>query len=61
MILVCVRWYCKYGVSYRDLQEMMSERGVIVDHTTIFRWVPRYAPLMEKRICWDQRYTDASS
>jgi transposase-like protein len=60
IILVCVRWYCKYGVSYRDLEEMMSERGVMVDHTTIFRWVQRYAPLMEKRIRWCQRYTDAS-
>jgi len=60
IILVCVRWYCKYGVSYRDLEEMMSERGVKVDHTTIFRWVQRYAPLMEKRIRWYQRYTGAS-
>jgi hypothetical protein len=33
IILVCVRWYCKYGISYRDLEEMMSERGVKVDHT----------------------------
>ena len=39
IILVCVRWYCKYGISYRDLEEMMSERGVMVDHTTLFRWV----------------------
>ena len=60
IILVCVRWYCKYGISYRDLKEMMSERGVIVDHTTLFRWVQHYAPLMEKRVRWYQRYTDAS-
>jgi transposase, IS6 family len=39
---------------------MMSERGVTVDHTTLFRWVQHYAPLMEKRIRWYQRYTDAS-
>jgi DDE domain len=39
---------------------MMAERGVVVDHTTLFRWVQRYAPLMEKRIRWYQRYTDAS-
>ena len=38
----------------------MSERGVLVDHTTLYRWVQRYAPLMEKRIRWYQRYTDAS-
>lgn len=60
VILVCVRWYCKYGISYRDLEEMMAERAVVVDHTTLFRWVQRYAPLMEKRIRWYQRYTDAS-
>jgi transposase, IS6 family len=60
IILVCVRWYCKYGISYRDLEEMMSERGVTVDHTTLFRWVQHYAPIMEKRIRWYQRYTDAS-
>jgi transposase-like protein len=39
---------------------LMSERGVTVDHTTLFRWVQHYAPLMEKRIRWYQRYTDAS-
>ena len=36
IILLCVRWYCKYGISYRDLAEMMSERGVSVDPCTIF-------------------------
>jgi IS6 family transposase len=45
-----VRWYCKYGVSYRDLAEMMQERGVEVDPSTIFRWVQRYAPEIEKRV-----------
>ena len=45
-----MRWYCKYGISYRDLAEMMSERGVAVDPSTIFRWVQRYAPEIEKRI-----------
>ena len=37
VILLSGRWYCKYGISYRDLTEMMQERGVMVDHTTIFR------------------------
>ena len=60
IILVCVSRYCKYGISYRDLEEMMSERGVTVDHRTLFRWVQHYAPLMEKRMRWYQRYTDAS-
>jgi transposase-like protein len=50
IILLCVRWYCKYGISYRDLAEMMQERGVTVDPSTIFRWVQRYAPEIEKRI-----------
>ncbi len=35
---VGVRWYCKYGISYRELQEMLAERGVNVDHSTIYRW-----------------------
>jgi len=52
IILGCVRWYCKYGISYRDLEEMMQERGVDVDHTTIYRWVQHYAPEMEKRLRW---------
>jgi transposase-like protein len=50
IILLCVRWYCKYEISYRDLAEMMEERGVNVDPSTIFRWVQRYAPEMEKRV-----------
>ncbi len=44
LILLCVRWYLRYAVSYRDLEEMMRERGLCVDHTTIYRWVQRYAP-----------------
>ena len=40
-ILLCVRWYCRYQLSYRDLQERMCERGLSVDHTTIYRWVQR--------------------
>ena len=54
LILLCVRWYCKYGISYRDLEEMMGERGVAVDHTTLYRWVQRYAPELEKRTLWYQ-------
>jgi transposase-like protein len=50
IILLCVRWYCKYGISYRNLAEMMQERGVEVDPSTIFRWVQRYAPEIEKRV-----------
>ena len=50
IILVCVRWYCKYGISYRDLAEMMQERGADVDPSTIMRWGHRYAPELEKRV-----------
>ncbi len=49
IILLCVRWYLRYGLSYRDLEEMMAERGLGVDHTTIYRWVQSYAPELEKR------------
>jgi transposase-like protein len=52
VILWAVRWYCRYGISYRDLEEMLAERGIDVDHTTIYRWVQRYAPEMEKRLRW---------
>jgi IS6 family transposase len=50
IILLCVRWYCRYQLSYRDLEEMMKERGLRVDHTTVFRWVQHYAPEINKRI-----------
>ena len=49
IILLCVRWYLRYSLSYRDLEEMMQERGLHVDHTTIYRWVQRSAPELDKR------------
>src|SRR6266436_3875689 len=49
IIVLCVRWYVTYRLSYRDLVAMMAERGVIVSHTTIMRWVIRYVPQFEKR------------
>ena len=48
IILTCVRWYLAYALSYRDLEEMMKERGIEVDHTTIYRWVAEYAALLEE-------------
>ena len=45
-----MRWYCRYSLSYRDLEEMMRERGLEVDHSTIWRWVMKYAPEVNKRI-----------
>ena len=55
IVLWAVRWYCRYGISYRDLEQMMAERGVSVDHSTIYRWVQRYAPEIEKRLRWHWR------
>ena len=55
IILWAVRWYCRYGVSCRDLEEMLEERGVSVDHTTIYRWVQAYAPEIERRLRWHCR------
>jgi IS6 family transposase len=49
IILCAVRWYLRYALSYRDVEELMHERGVSVDHTTVFRWVQRYAPELERR------------
>jgi len=49
IILLCVRWYVRYSLSHRDLQEMMRGRGLHVDHTTIYRWAQHYAPELEKR------------
>jgi transposase, IS6 family len=49
IILLCARWYLRYSLSYRDLEERMLERGLQVDHTTIYRWVQRSAPQLDKR------------
>jgi transposase, IS6 family len=49
IILLFLRWYLRYSLSYRDLEEMMAERGLSVDHTTIYRWVQHLAPLLEKK------------
>ena len=60
IILTCVRWYLRYALSYRDLEEMMAERGLSVDHSTIFRWVQHYAPELDKRCRPHLRPTDDS-
>jgi hypothetical protein len=46
VILVAVRWYLRYGLSYRDVEELLAERGIEVDHVTIYRWVQRFTPLL---------------
>src|SRR5215213_980133 len=50
VILWVVRWYLMFPISYRDLELMLADRGVKVDHTTIFRWIQAYAMELEKRI-----------
>src|SRR3954449_8612228 len=50
VILWAVRWYLMFPISYRDLALMLQDRGVSVDHTTIFRWIQAYAAELEKRI-----------
>jgi putative transposase len=49
IILLCIRWYLAYNLSLRNLEEMMAERGISVDHATIHRWVIRYSPELLKR------------
>jgi transposase-like protein len=50
IILLCVQWYLRYPLSYRNLEEMMLERGLTVDHTTVYRSVQAYAPERRRRI-----------
>src|SRR5215468_1912984 len=50
IIVTCVRWYCRFCLSLRDLEELMAERGLVVDHTTIWRWVQRYGPEVHRRL-----------
>lgn len=57
IIIVCVRWYLRYKLSLRDLVEMMAERGLSVEHTTIMRWVKRFTPEFVKR--WNHFATAA--
>ena len=67
VIVLAVRWYLRFGLSYRDLEELLAERGVEVDHVTLFRWVQRFTPLLVDaarpcrhavRVCWfvDETY-----
>src|SRR3954470_4350032 len=46
LIVLSVRWYLRYGLSYRDVEELLTERGVNVDHVSLFRWVQRFTPLL---------------
>jgi transposase-like protein len=46
VIVLAVRWYLRFGLSYRDVEELLADRGVEVDHVTIYRWVVRFTPLL---------------
>ena len=46
VIVLAVRWYLRFGLSYRDREELLTERGVEVDHVSVYRWVLRFAPLL---------------
>lgn len=60
IILRCVRWYCTYPLSYRQVAEMVNERGLDVHHTTVFRWVQEYGPELDKRCRPYLRFTNDS-
>ena len=46
VIVVAVRWYLRFGLSYRDVEELLVDRGIEVDHVTVYRWVQRFTPLL---------------
>jgi transposase-like protein len=60
VILWAVRWYLQFPISYRDLERMLADRGVAVDHTTIYRWIQAYAPELDKRLRPHLRRTTGS-
>jgi hypothetical protein len=50
LILCAVRWYLRYSLSLHDVEELLEERGLEADHTTVWRWVQRYGPELEQRL-----------
>jgi transposase, IS6 family len=60
VIVLCVRWYLRYSLSYRDVTELMAERRLSVDSSTIWRWVQRYAPELNTRIRRELKPTNGS-
>ena len=54
VIVVAVRWYLRYNLSYRDVEELLVERGVEVDHVTVYRWVQRFTPLLADAARFDR-------
>ena len=60
IIVLCVRWYLRFGLSFRNLEELMVERNLSVDHVTIWRWVQKYAPELHRRCRPELRVTNRS-
>ena len=60
IIILCVRWYLRYPLSFRQLEEILAERNLSVDHVTIWRWVQRYAPELNRRCRPELRNTNRS-
>lgn len=60
VILWAVRWYLQFPISYRDLERMLADRGVSVDHTTLYRWIQAYAPELDRRLRPHLRRTTGS-
>ena len=60
ILVLCVRWYLRYSLSYRDLTEIMCERNLSIDPSTIWRWVQRYAPELNERIRRELKPTNGS-
>jgi len=64
VILLVVRWYLRYGLSYRDFEELLAERGIVVDHVTVCRWVQRFTCLLIdaarpcRHLAGDRRFVD---
>ena len=67
VIMLAVRRYLRYGLSYRDLEELLAERGIEVDHVTVYRWVQRFTPLMidaarpARHLAGDRWFVDETS
>jgi transposase, IS6 family len=60
IIILCVRRYLRFSLSYRNLEELMAERNLAVDHVTVWRWVQRYAPELDRRCRRELRMTNRS-
>ena len=60
IILLCVRWCLRYSLTYRDLEEIITERNLAIDHVTIWRWVQRYAPILNQRLRRELRRPNGS-